>query len=148
MFIFFNMIYNIAMKKLFILLLIFNIAYSKTYRGEITDFELVRVRDGDTFVINIKNVPDVFGKEIAIRIRGIDTPEKSDERENIKKIALEAKAELERLLSSSKKIVLYDLERDKYFRLLAGVKADNIDVGEYLIKKGLAKKYNGGKKVW
>lgn len=136
------------MKKLFILLLIFNIAYSKTYRGEITDFELVRVRDGDTFVINIKNVPDVFGKEIAIRIRGIDTPEKSDERENIKKIALEAKAELERLLSSSKKIVLYDLERDKYFRLLAGVKADNIDVGEYLIKKGLAKKYNGGKKVW
>lgn len=142
------MIYNIAMKKLFILLLIFNIAYSKTYRGEITDFELVRVRDGDTFVINIKNVPDVFGKEIAIRIRGIDTPEKSDERENIKKIALEAKAELERLLSSSKKIVLYDLERDKYFRLLAGVKADNIDVGEYLIKKGLAKKYNGGKKVW
>lgn len=47
------MMYNIAMKKLFIFLLIFNIAYSKTYRGEITDFELVRVRDGDTFVINI-----------------------------------------------------------------------------------------------
>ena len=40
------------MKKL-LLLLIFNIAYSQTYRGEITDFELVRVRDGDTFVINI-----------------------------------------------------------------------------------------------
>ena len=136
------------MKKLFIFLIIFNLVYPQTYQDTITDFELVRVRDGDTFVINIKNVPDVFGSEIAVRIRGIDTPEKSDDREHIKKIALEAKAELERLLSSSKKIVLYDLGRDKYFRVLASVKADDIDVGQYLIKKGLAKKYNGGKKVW
>ncbi|MDA0065055.1 hypothetical protein OFS07_01995 [Brachyspira hyodysenteriae] len=105
------MMYNIAMKKLFILLLIFNIAYSKTYRGEITDFELVRVRDGDTFVINIKGIPEVFGKEIAIRIRGIDTPELDDRRKAIKDIAYRAKFELEDLLYSSKKIVLYDLGR-------------------------------------
>lgn len=137
-----------SLLSLLIFISLFNILESKTYKDSITDFEVVKVRDGDTFVINIKNIPDVFGSEIAVRIRGIDTPEKSDDREHIKKIALEAKAELERLLSSSKKIVLYDLERDKYFRLLAGVKADNIDVGEYLIKKGLAKKYNGGKKVW
>lgn len=137
-----------SLLSLLIFISLFNILESKTYKDSITDFEVVKVRDGDTFVINIKNVPDVFGDNIAVRIRGIDTPEKSDDREHIKKIALEAKAELERLLSSSKKIVLYDLERDKYFRLLAGVKADNIDVGEYLIKKGLAKKYNGGKKVW
>ena len=139
--------YNIAMKKLFIFLLIFNIAYSKTYRGEITDFELVRVRDGDTFVINIEGIPEVFGKEIAIRIRGIDTPELDDSRKEIKEIAYKAKFELEDLLYSSKKIVLYDLGRDKYFRVLASVKADNIDVGKYLIQKGLAKKYTG-KKEW
>ncbi|MCZ9878148.1 thermonuclease family protein [Brachyspira hyodysenteriae] len=141
------MMYNIAMKKLFILLLIFNIAYSQTYRGEITDFELVRVRDGDTFVINIKGIPKVFGKEIAIRIRGIDTPELDDRRKAIKDIAYRAKFELEDLLYSSKKIVLYDLGRDKYFRVLASVKADDIDVGKYLIQKGLAKKYTG-KKEW
>lgn len=142
------MMYNIAMKKLFILLLIFNIAYSQTYRGEITDFELVRVRDGDTFVINIEGIPEVFGKEIAIRIRGIDTPEKNDEREEIRSIAIAAKEELEKLLYSNEKITLYNLGRDKYFRLLASVKVGNIDAAEYLIKKGLAKKYNGGKKVW
>lgn len=78
-----DMIYNSFMKKLFIFLVIFNLAYSQTYKGEITDFELVRVRDGDTFVINIKGIPEVFEKEIAIRIRGIDTPEKNDEREEI-----------------------------------------------------------------
>ena len=54
----------------------------------------------------------------------------------------------QRLLTSGKKIVLYNLGRDKYFRLLASVKVGNIDVAEYLIKKGLAKEYDGGSKVW
>ena len=60
----------------------------------------------------------------------------------------QAKEELERLLYSGNKIILYDLGRDKYFRLLASVKVGNIDVAEYMIKKGLAKEYDGGKKVW
>ena len=57
------------------------IIQAKTYYDNITDFEIVKVRDGDTFVINVKNIPDVFGDEIAVRIRGIDTPELNDERE-------------------------------------------------------------------
>ena len=105
------------------------------------------MRDGDTFVINIKGIPEVFGKEIAIRIRGIDTPELDDSRKAIKDIAYRAKFELEDLLTSSKKIVLYYLGRDKYFMVLASVKADDIYVGKHLIQKGLAKKYTG-KKEW
>lgn len=46
------------------------------------------------------------------------------------------------------KVVLYDLGRDKYFRLLASVKVGDIDIAEYMIERGLAKKYDGGKKVW
>ena len=99
-------------------------------------------------MIDIPNIPDVFGKNIAVRIRGIDTPELNDSREEIRKISIQAKEELEKLLLNGKKITLYNLGRDKYFRLLASVKVDNIDVSEYLIKKGLAKKYNGGKKEW
>lgn len=68
-----------------------------------------------------EDTPDVFGEEIAVRIRGIDTPELNDKREEIKAIAIKAKEELERLLTSGKKIVLYNLGRDKYFRLLASV---------------------------
>lgn len=52
-------------------------------------------------------------------------------------IAIKAKEELEKLLLNGKKITLYNLGRDKYFRLLASVKVGNIDVAEYLIKKGL-----------
>lgn len=131
-----------------ILFLIQSALITANYKDEIKDFTIVKVRDGDTFIIDISNIPDVFGKNIAVRIRGIDTPELNDKREEIKTIAIKAKEELEKLFNSDYKIVLYNLGRDKYFRLLASVKVGNIDVAEYLIKKGLAKSYDGGKKVW
>ena len=130
-----------------ILFLIQSALITANYKDEIKDFTIVKVRDGDTFVINIENVPDVFGKEIAVRIRGIDTPELNDSREEIRKISIQAKEELEKLLTSGEKVILYNLGRDKYFRLLASVKVDNVDIAEYLIKKGLAKSYDGGAKA-
>ncbi len=136
------------MRKILFLFIIFCYCYSVEYSDTITDFTIIKVRDGDTFIIDIPNIPDVFGKNIAVRIRGIDTPELNDSREEIRKISIQAKEELERLLLNAKEITLYNLGRDKYFRLLASVKVDNVDVSEYLIKKGLAKKYNGGKKEW
>lgn len=131
-----------------ILFLIQSALITANYKDEIKDFTIVKVRDGDTFIIDISNIPDVFGKNIAVRIRGIDTPELNDKREEIKTIAIKAKEELEKLLLNSKNITLYNLGQDKYFRLLASVKVGNIDVTEYMIKKGLAKSYDGGKKVW
>ena len=146
------------LRKYFILIFfVFLISeiHAEYYKEEITNFTIVKVRDGDTFIINIPNIPDVFGKNIAVRIRGIDTPELNDSREEIRKISIQAKEELEKLLTSGyaysgqkPKVILYNLGRDKYFRLLASVKIDDVDVAEYMIKKGLAKKYNGGKKVW
>lgn len=128
------------MKKFIIILLLITCALNAE---TITNFTIVKVRDGDTFVIDIPNIPDVFGKNIAVRIRGIDTPEKTDKRKEIKALA---KEELEKLFNNGNNIVLYNLGRDKYFRLLASVKVDNVDVAEYLIKKRLAKRYNGGTK--
>lgn len=133
---------------LFLLFINFLTIQAKTYYNNITDFEIVKVRDGDTFVINVKNIPDVLGEELAVRIRGIDTPELNDKREEIKKISIQAKEELEKLLYSGEKVVLYDLGRDKYFRLLASVKVGDIDVAEYMIERGLAKRYDGKAKVW
>ena len=124
-------------------LTVFCYLYSVEYSDTITDFTIIKVRDGDTFIINIPNITDVFGNNIAVRIRGIDTPELNDKREEIRKISIQAKEELEKLLTSGQKVVLYNLGRDKYFRLLASIKVGNIDVAEYLIKKGLAKSYDG-----
>ena len=44
-----------------------------------------------------------------VRVIGIDTPELNDKREERKATAIKAKEELEKLLTSWKKIVLYNL---------------------------------------
>ena len=87
-------------KLLLFLFIIFCYSYSVEYSDTITDFTIIKVRDGDTFMINIPNIPDVFGKNIAVRIRGIDTPELNDSREEIRKISIQAKEELEKLFNS------------------------------------------------
>ena len=87
-------------KLLLFLFIIFCYSYSAEYSDTITDFTIIKVRDGDTFMIDIPNIPDVFGKNIAVRIRGIDTPELNDSREEIRKISIQAKEELEKLFNS------------------------------------------------
>lgn len=75
-----------------ILFLIQAVLMAVDYKEEIKDFTIIKVIDGanspqkrDTFIINIANVPDVFGNNIAVRIRGIDTPELNDKREFLAK---------------------------------------------------------------
>lgn len=53
-------------KLLLFLFIIFCYSYSAEYSDTITDrdFTIIKVRDGDTFMINIPNIPDVFGKNI------------------------------------------------------------------------------------
>ena len=87
-------------KLLLFLFIIFFYSYSAEYYDTITNFTIIKVRDGDTFMIDIPNIPDVFGKNIAVRIRGIDTPELNDSREEIRKISIQAKEELEKLFNS------------------------------------------------
>ncbi len=87
-------------KLLLFLFIIFCYSYSAEYYDTITNFTIIKVRDGDTFMIDIPNIPDVFGKNIAVRIRGIDTPELNDSREEIRKISIQAKEELEKLFNS------------------------------------------------
>ena len=87
-------------KLLLFLFIIFCYSYSAEYSDTITNFTIIKVRDGDTFMIDIPNIPDVFGKNIAVRIRGIDTPELNDSREEIRKISIQAKEELEKLFNS------------------------------------------------
>lgn len=36
----------------------------------------MKINDGDTFHVNIEEWPDIIGKNIGIRINGIDAPDK------------------------------------------------------------------------
>lgn len=133
------------LKYILILIILTCIAIPKEYgtiRGKI---ELVRVYDGDTFIINIVNYPKIIGQNIRIRIYGINTPEIRGTDIRTKLLAKEARDYLKEILVG-KKIVLKNVRRGKYFRIVANVYADKINVGELMLEKGYAVEYYGGKK--
>lgn len=109
-----------------------------------------RVYDGDTFFAHVKGHKPLDGKAVGVRLRGIDTPEIKDRRPAVKKKAEAARAYLEAELRQAKKIHLYNVSmNDKYGRMLATVFCDRKDVARRMLKKRLAKPYDGGtKKAW
>ena len=143
------------MKKYFLILffiLIFNFnleaqnnSADYTQLKVLTNVQVIRVYDGDTFFVNIPYLHFLIGSNISVRIRGIDTAEIRGGTAETKALAQKSKEALIKLFEN-RTITLYNLNRDKYFRILADVKADDIEVKEYMIKNGYAKKYDGGKK--
>jgi micrococcal nuclease len=102
--------------------------------------------DGDTCNFDIARVPDIFGNDIPVRIFGIDTPEIKGKCDAEKAKAVKAKDFVVGLLSKAKTVQLVKPQREKYFRVLATVLADGVDVGKELIKKKLAVPYFGDTK--
>jgi endonuclease YncB( thermonuclease family) len=97
----------------------------------VTVTRLIRVVDGDTVVCDIDEHSPIAGKNISIRLRGINTPELRDKDPELRKFAYEEKERLERLLTNVKVIELRNIGRCKYFRILADVYID----GEPLLPK-------------
>jgi len=114
--------------------------------GNIPDVRYISNYDGDTIKVSIEGITPIFGSEIPVRLYGIDTPEIKSKDQCEKQKALEAKEIVRTLLVKAKKVSLRDIKRDKYFRILAKVYADDVNVSDELIKKHLAYEYNGDTK--
>jgi len=110
-------------------------------------FVIDRVYDGDTFFVTFTHWHPVVGKNLGVRINGIDTPEIRTKSTKEKELAKEAKAFVIDMLSEAKQVKLLNVKRGKYFRLVADVVADNKYVADELIKEGLAIPYDGGTKT-
>ena len=134
------------MKKIFVVtvfVLAFPFLSSANY---FHDVSVDRVIDGDTVVISIPNLPEIFGKKISIRLAGIDTPEMRAKCPYEKGLAIRAKDRLEGLLMKARVVSVDDARRGKYFRILGKVLADGENVAATLIEEGLAVTYSGGRK--
>ena len=117
--------------------------------GSISVSRVIRVIDGDTFVVDIDQFPDLIGKHISVRIYGIDTPELRGKCDREKDLAVKAKERVEALLNSSETIVLENLSRGSFFRIVADVIVDGVDLGELILNEGLAMPYRSGREsLW
>ena len=136
------------MKKiLFIVVFLIPFTVIKANQSESYTIEnIISVYDGDTFRADIRGLPDIIGKNIAIRILGIDTPEIKGKCEEEKVVAIKARDFSRKALFNAKTIILKNLKRDKYFRLLADVYFDETDLADALLVNNLAVKYSGKKK--
>ena len=141
------------MHKIFLIIVAF-LSNSLLFGGECkhdsNNFRCVKYvknYDADTITFNIPSTHPLLGKKINIRVYGVDTPELRTKNRCEKIKALEAKSIVTNLLIKANRIDLENVQRGKYFRIVADVKFDGNSLKNYLLKQGLAYKYYGKTKV-
>lgn len=134
--------------KYAVFLLIFSVSiFAKTNYGNVTVDSVTSIYDGDTFRVNISSYPGIVGEKMGIRVNGIDTPEMKGKCEKEKILARKAKKFTVNFLRSSKVIELRNMQRGKYFRIVADVYGDGKNLTDELVKNGLGVRYDGGTKT-
>ena len=120
---------------------------AKPQYGTVTVSKVISVYDGDTFRVNIDSLPPIVGKNIPIRVNGVDTPEIRGKCQYEKNLALKARDFVRAKLANAKEIKLTNLQRGKYFRVVANVVVDGVSLEKELLDNELAYSYDGGKKL-
>lgn len=145
------------MKRLFLAIALIlsgaGTAYAQKQPTGVTyDAQILRVSDGDTVVIAAPFLPAPLKSELAVRVFGVDTPEKGFRAQcpNEDQRGQAASAFTKQLVASSKKhqVVLYAW--DKYGgRVLGDMILDGYSLRALLIKNGFAREYYGeAKQSW
>lgn len=142
------------MKKLFALLLlvpVFALA-EKAPQGVTYDAQIIRVTDGDTVVIAAPFLPAPLKPELAVRIYGVDTPEKGfrGQCDSEKARGEAASVFTKGLINASQKrqVILYGW--DKFGgRVLGDIILNGQSLRAQLIANGFAREYYGdAKQSW
>lgn len=132
---------------MFIITLLSSPCIAKEEYENIMDVSYISCFDGDTCKFNIKDIPDIFGKNINVRLYGIDTPEIRAKCKKEKDAAYIARDYVRNILENSSRVDLITPSRGKYFRIVADVQADGKSISEELIESGLAVPYYGKNKI-
>jgi endonuclease YncB( thermonuclease family) len=127
----------------FVLLLYIVLSAPICFASNIEGVMYIDAYDGDTFTVNIKDLPDIFGKNVPVRIAHIDAAEIRSSDPCEVKAALKARELVRDLLKNATTINLVNVKRDKYFRILAEVKADTKDLATIILNAKLAYPYEG-----
>lgn len=132
-----------------IIFLILILLASPAHAQEFYVYKPVKITDGDTIKLDVsKESPLIKKLGLSVRISGIDTPEKGSKAKCKKENALGQQAtKFTTELVGNKELLLSEVKNDKYGgRIVANVKVGGVDIAQELLKKGLARVYNGEKK--
>jgi len=124
----------------------------KQPQGMTYDAKIIRVNDGDTVVISAPFLPQPLKPELAVRVFGVDTPEKGHRAQcpSEAKRGEAASAFTKQAVTSTKKhqVVIYGW--DKFGgRVLGDMILDGVSLRAELIRNGFAREYYGdAKQSW
>lgn len=113
------------------------------------DYKVIRVIDGDTVVIEAPYLPDPLKKELAIRVYGVDTPEKSwrGKCDKEKNLGAEASRFTTNFIFNAEDVKVEIRKWDKFGgRVLGDLFIDGQSLTQELIARGYAREYYGDKK--
>ena len=143
------------MKKILITLLLLPalaLAQKMPKNSATYDAQIIRVTDGDTIVISAPFLPAPLKPELAVRVFGVDTPEKGHRAQCAKEAAAAelASAYTKDLIKNGKKFQVTLYAWDKFGgRVLGDVIVDGRSLRAELIKNGFAREYYGeAKQSW
>ena len=116
------------------------------------DTQIIRVSDGDTIVISARFLPAPLKPELAVRIYGVDTPEKGHRAQCPAEAQRgeQASAWTKQLVASGQRFQVTLYGWDKFGgRVLGDILVDGRSVRQGLIAAGLAREYYGeAKQSW
>jgi endonuclease YncB( thermonuclease family) len=120
--------------------------------GVTYDTQIIRVSDGDTIVISARFLPAPLKPELAVRIYGVDTPEKGHRAQCPQEAQRGEQASqwTRQLVASGSKFQVTLYKWDKFGgRVLGDILVDGVSVRQGLIAAGLAREYYGeAKQSW
>lgn len=136
------------MKKIIVAIMLMLFIQTNSVAEDFNGVEFVKNYDGDTLTVNIPWInSEIFGRDIPVRIFGIDTPEMKGKCEEEKALAKSAKYVAKNMLETAKQVDLKNCIRDKYFRLNCDVYADGLSISKVLLMNEMAVPYDGGTKL-
>ena len=141
------------MKKIILLLALLPLfAFAKDKQGVLYDVVITRVKDGDTVAFQATWLPDPLPKELAVRVYGVDTPEKGFRAKCPEEDARGQAATnfTKNAVSKSLKRQVLLMDWDKFGgRVLGDVILDGVSLRQMLIQNGFAREYYGeAKQSW
>lgn len=141
------------MKKLLISLFILPLAvFAKQPQGVVYDAQILKVTDGDTIVIAAPFLPAPLKPQLAVRIYGVDTPEKGHRAQCPKEAQMGEMATqfTKKMVAQGQKFQVVLYAWDKFGgRVLGDIIVNDQSVRQNLIANGLAREYYGdAKKSW
>ncbi len=142
------------MKKLLLLLLVIpTLALAqKAPQGVTYDAKILRVSDGDTIVISAPFLPSPLKPELAVRIYGVDTPEKGHRAQcpSEAQRGEAASAFTKQAVASTQKHQVTLYAWDKFGgRVLGDIILNGVSLRSELIRNGFAREYYGdAKQSW